>query len=193
MNRMRAARSAFRRRRHSQAMPTAGRRWRGPGPRAQTWLGWLAAVAGVAIVAFLVGRAGSEVAIASATPSPTATALSIRFGNALDKVTGEAIQPTDRFRTGDRFAYSVRLATAPGTDRILVEIRRLEGQSETVVQAPSKQGIVATSRVIAFEVPTSKLLKAWGPGNYEMRMLLPGAAHPFATGRFTLVETPVAS
>ena len=30
--------------RRSQAMPTAGRRRGGPGPRARTWLGWLAAV-----------------------------------------------------------------------------------------------------------------------------------------------------
>jgi len=52
---------------------------------------------------------------------------------------------------------------------------------------------VATSPLIAFEVPTARLLDAWGSGSYAMRMFLPGATGPFATGRFTLVETPVAS
>jgi hypothetical protein len=192
MDRIHAVRSAFRRGR-SQAMPIAGRRRRGPGPRARTWLGWLAAIVGVAVVAFLVGRAGSEVEIASPTPSPSTAPLTIVYGTALDPVTGEAIQPTDRFRAGDPFAYSVRLRAAAGTDRILVEIIRLEGQTETVVQAPSKQGIVATSPLVAFKVSTSRLLDAWGPGSYAMRMFLPGATEPFATGRFTLVETPTAS
>lgn len=193
MNRMRAARSAFRRGRRSQATPLVGPRRRGPGPQARTWLGWLAAAAGVAVVAFLVGRAGSEVGIATPTPSPSAAPLSIRFGMALDQVTGEAIQPTDRFRAGDQFAYSVRLAAAPGTDTILVQIIRLEGQTETVAQVPSKQGIVATSPLIAFKVPASRLLDAWGAGSYAMRMFLAGATRPFATGSFTLIETPVPS
>lgn len=165
----------------------------GPAPRARTWLGWAAAAAGVAVVAFFVGRAGSEVGTASPSPSPTAAPLTVAFGTALDAVTGEAIQPTSRFRAGDLFAYSVRLAAAPGVAKILVEIIRLEGGTQTVAQRPSNQGIVATSRVIAFTVPTADLLHAWGPGNYSMRMYLPGVNTPFATGSFTLVETPVPS
>ncbi len=171
----------------------AAERRPGPGPRARTWLGWAAAAAGVAVVAFFVGRAGSEVGTASPTPSPTAAPLTVAFGTALDAVTGEAIQPTNRFRAGDLFAYSVRLAAAPGVATILVEIIRLEGGTQTVAQRPSNQGIVATSRVIAFTVHTADLLHAWGPGNYSMRMYLPGVSEPFATGSFTLVETPVPS
>ena len=146
-------------------------------------------------MAFLVGRAGSEVAIASPTPSPSAAPLSIIFGTALDKVTGEATQRTDRFRADQRISYSVQLATAAGVDHILVEIVRLDSPKGTVVQPPSRQGIVATSRIIAFTFgrPTSTLLDKWGPGEYEMRIALPNATVPFATGRFTLVETPVAS
>ena len=37
------------------------------------------------------------------------------------------------------------------------------------------------------------VMQAWGPGAYAMRIYLTGAADPFAAGRFTLVETPVAS
>jgi hypothetical protein len=171
----------------------AGRR--GPSPRAQTWLGWAAAALGVAVVAFLVGRAGSDAELPPTSPSPSARGpLTITYGTALDSVSGEALQATDRFRDGDLFAYSVRMPEAPGVDTILVEIIRLNADgSETVAQRPSKQGIVASSPVFAFEVPATKLLRAWGPGTYAMRIYLPGAADPLAQGRFTLVETPAES
>jgi hypothetical protein len=149
----------------------------------------------VAVVAFFVGRPGSEVGLASPTPAPSAAPLSVTFGTALDPVSGEAIQLTDRFRAGDPIAYSVRLAAAAGIDSILVEVARIEGNGETVVQQPSAQGIVAASSVIAFTfaVQTGDLLTAWGPGDYVMRIYRPGVTNPFATGRFTLVETPASS
>jgi hypothetical protein len=179
----------------SQARPMGSDRRRGPGPRARTWLGWAAAALSVGLVAFLVGRAGSEPGLPSPTPSPSAPSpLAITYGTALDPVSGEATQPSDRFRQGDPFTYSVRMPAPPGVDTILVEIIRLnEDGSETVAQRPSEQKIVATSPVFAFEVLTTDLLQAWGPGTYAMRIYLPGATDPFAAGRFTLVETPVAS
>jgi hypothetical protein len=200
-NRMRAARFGLgrgrRSQRPSQARPMAAERHGGPGPRARTWLGWAAAALGVAVVAFLVGRAGSEAGLPSPTPSPSATGpLPITFGTALDAASGDAIQTTNRFRGGDLFAYSVRMTAAPGIDKIEVEIIRLNADAtQTVAQPRSKgeQGIDATSRVFAFKVQTSALLDAWGPGDYAMRIYLPGGADPIATGRFTLVETPVAS
>lgn len=178
-----------------QARPIAGVGGRGPRSRASTWLAWLVVAAAVAVVAFFVGRAGSEIDIASPTPSPTPAPLSVAFGTALDPVSGEAINPTDRFRAGDPIAYSVRLPAALGVDSILVEIARHDAGGETVVQRPSRQGIVATSRTIAFSfaVSTGELLATWGPGDYTMRISLPGAAAPFAVGGFTLVETPTAS
>jgi hypothetical protein len=201
-NRLRGARFGLGRGRRSQAQPLQARpmaadRRGGPGPRARTWLGWVAAALGVAVVAFLVGRAGSEAGLSSPSPSPSITGpLPITFGTALDPASGEAIQPTDRFRDGDPFAYSVRMAVAPGVDTILVEIIRLnDNGTETIAQplADGEQGIVATSPIFAFKVQASKLLDAWGPGVYAMRIYLPDGADPIATGRFTLVETPVAS
>jgi hypothetical protein len=153
-------------------------------------------VAGVLLVAFLVGRAGSDAGVPSPTPSPSAAGpLPILFGTALDPATGEAINPTDRFRASERIAYSFRLAAAPGVETIMVQIVRIEGDGETVVQEPSPQGIAPSSRLIGFTfaVPTSELLTAWGPGAYAMRIYLPGASVPVATGGFTLVETPVES
>lgn len=182
--------------RPSQARPMASQPRAGPGPRARTWLGWAAAGIGVIVVAFLVGRAGSESGLPSPTPSASASGpLPIAFGTALDPVTGEASQLTERFRAADPIAYSVLLSAAPGVDSILVEIVRLGGGGQAVVQEPSRQGIVATSLVIGFTfaVPTSELLDAWGPGDYAMRIYLPEATDPLAAGRFTLVETPAAS
>ena len=194
--RMRGSRFGIRRGRASQARPMAAERRGGPGPRARMWLGWAAALAGVGVVVFVIGRAGSEAGLPSPTPSPSAAGpLAISFGTALDPASGEAVNPMDRFRAGDPIAYSVHLAAAAGVATILVEIVRLEGEDETVVQEPSTQGIDPSSRVIGFTfaVPTSEVIDAWGPGDYAMRIYLPGAADPFAAGRFTLVATPVAS
>ena len=100
--RTRGSRFGFRRGRPSQARPMATERRGGPGPRARTWLGWAGAVLGVGVVVFLIGRAGSEAGLPSPTPSPSATGpLTITFGTALDPASGEAVQPTDRFRAGD--------------------------------------------------------------------------------------------
>jgi hypothetical protein len=169
---------------------------RGPGPKARTWLGWGAAALGVALVAFLVGRAGSDARLPSPTPLPSAPApLAISFGTALDPVTGEATNLTDRFRAQDRIAYSLRGTRGPGVDTILVEIVRLDGNDPTVVQRPSPQKVVASSTLIAFNfaLRVGDLLTAWGPGDYTMRIYVPGAVDPFATGRFTLVENPTTS
>lgn len=194
-NRMRRSRFGFGAPRRLQASPMGPVGRSRPGPRASTWLGWLAAAAAVGVVAFFVGRAGSEVGLSSPTPSPSPGPLPVAFGTALDAVSGEATNLTDRFRAADPIAYSVRLAVAPAVDSILVEIVRLEAGGETVVQQPSVQGIVGTSRIVAFTfaVPTGDLLANWGPGDYAMRIYFPGGTSPFATGRFTLVETPSAS
>ncbi len=128
---------------------------------------------------------------------PSAAApLPIMYGTALDPASGEATHPADRFRDGDPLAYSVRMPAAPGVNTIVVEVIRLNADgTETVAQPQSRgeQGIVATSRVFAFQVQTSTLLEAWGPGDYAMRIYLPGEVEPFAAGRFTLVETPAVS
>ncbi|MEX0626159.1 MAG: hypothetical protein WD402_06415 [Chloroflexota bacterium] len=196
-SRFNGSRFSLGRGRPSQTRLMAAERRRGPGPRAQTWLSWAAAALGVGVVAFLVGRAGSEAGLPSPTPSPSAPdPLPITYGTALDPVSGEAVEPTDRFRDGDPFAYSVRMPAAPGVETVLVEIIRLNADgTETVAQSLSdgEQGIVPTSRVLAFEVLSATLLDAWGPGEYAMRIYLPGAVEPFAAGRFTLVETPMAS
>jgi hypothetical protein len=192
----RIGRARFGRGRGNQARPMASEPRPGPGPRASSWLGWAAAALGVVVVAFLVGRAGSEAGLPVATPSPSARApLPISFGTALDPTSGIAVNLTTRFRAEDPIAYSVRLSAAPGVDTILVEIVRLDADGESVAQPPSRQGIVPTSTVIrfTFAVATGQLLDDWGPGTYEMRIYLPGERDPLAQGRFTLVETPVAS
>jgi hypothetical protein len=195
-NRIGRSRFGARRAGTTQARPLTPGQRRGPGPRTRTFLSWAAAALGVAAVAFLVGRAGSDARLPSPTPSQSAPApLAISFGTALDPATGEATNLTDRFRAEDRIAYSVRGTAAPGVDTILVEILRLDAGGPTVVQMPSTQRIVPSATLIAFQfgVPVGDLLTGWGPGDYTMRIYVPGATDPFATGRFTLVDTPVAS
>lgn len=191
-NRMRGSRFGLRRAGRASAAPMAAERHGGPGPRARSWLSWGAAAIAVAAVAFFVGRAGSEIDVASPTPITSVAPLTVTFGTALDPSTGEAVQLTNRFRAGDPIAYSVILPAAAGADKVLVEIVRIEGGAETVVQPAAEQGIAAASRTIAFTfaVSTDELLVAWGPGDYVMRIFLPTSAAPIAAGRFTLVETP---
>lgn len=188
-NRLRLPRLAFRPGRRRQARPMASPRSAGPPPGARAWLGWVAAAGGVVVVAFIAGRAGTEVGLPSATASPASSGpLAIIFGATLDPDSGEALNPTDTFRAGDPFAYSVRLPSAAAIDSMLLEVVRLEAAGEVTAQAPREVGIDATSQVISFSILVSDLLEAWGPGDYEMRMYLGSGTVPTAVGRFTLVE-----
>jgi hypothetical protein len=182
-------------RRRSQAhrLQAAVRR-RAVAPRTRTALSWAVAALLLVALAFIVGRPGAEGGILSGTPSPTATPpLSIIFGSGLDPETNVAVNPTQRFRPGDPFAYSVTLAAAPGTDTILVEVARVVAGVRTVVQEPSVQGILPEARTFAFEVQTDDLLAAWGAGDYEMRIFIDPAESAIAVGSFTLVDAPAPS
>jgi hypothetical protein len=154
-------------------------------------LSWGAAALLLVAFAFIVGRPAAESGVLSGTPSPTPTPpLPITYGSGLDPDTNVAVEPTQRFRPGDPFAYSVALAAAPGTDTILVEVARLEDGVRTVVQEPSVQEILPEARTFAFQVSTDDLLAAWGPGDYEMRIFFDASEPAFAVGNFTLVESP---
>ncbi len=177
--------------RRRQARPMAMPRSSAPPRGARVWLGWLAATSGVLIIAFIAGRAGSDVELPSPTPVPSAASPAvIVFGAALDESTGIAVRHTSIFRTGDPLAYSVSLPAAAGVSSMLLEVVRVEAGGFTTAQAPRRVGIDATSRVISFSVFASDLLAAWGPGDYEMRMYLGEGPDPSAVGRFTLAEAP---
>ena len=190
-NRLRPPRIGLRPDRRRQARPMALPRSSAPPPRTRLWLGWLAAGAGVLAIAFIAGRAGSEVDLPSPTPSPSdVVPVTIVFGAALDDLSGEAVSLTSIFGAGDPFAYSARLQAAAGVDSMLLEVVRLEGGGEATAQTPREVGIDPTSRIIAFSVLASDLIAAWGPGDYEMRMYLAPGTVPTAVGRFTLGVAP---
>lgn len=156
-----------------------------------TLLGWLVAGGLLVALAFVVGRPAAEQGILGGTPSPSQPSpLPIHFGQALDPDTKRAIQRTRRFRNGDRFAYSVTLASPPGTADILVKITRLGEGRGTVVQPRSVQHILPNVRTFAFTVRADDLLAAWGAGSYEMRIFLENGGVPLAVGRFTLIAAP---
>lgn len=158
------------------------------GPRARVIAGWVAAAALVAAIAIIVGLPGRDAGTPQPTASPSGPAtLGITFGTALDPATGEAKGATDRFAAGDLFAYSVHLATPIGRKTIAVEVLRADGDTLTVVQTPTSQGVSATSRVIAFSVQADALLKAFGEGQFVMRIYRAAGKQPFAEGRFRLI------
>jgi hypothetical protein len=156
-----------------------------------TLWGWLAAGALLVALAFVVGGPAAEQGVLGGTPSPSqAQPLPIHFGQALDPDTNRAIRRTRRFRSGDRFAYSVTLARPPGTADILVEIRRLQGGEAAVVQPRSVQHILPNVRTFAFSVKADDLIVAWGAGSYEMRIFVGNGEAPLAVGRFMLIAPP---
>ena len=156
-----------------------------------TLWGWLAAGVLLVALAFVVGGPAAEQGVLGGTPSPSQPSpLPIRFGQGLDPDTNRAIHRTRRFRSGDRFAYSVTLARSAGTADILVEIRRLQESGTTVVQPRSVQHILPEVRTFAFSVRADDLLAAWGAGSYEMRIFIGNGDTPLAVGRFTLIAPP---
>ena len=182
---------------------------RRPGPdgrfvltaRERRLLGWVVAlilIIGVAVVVGLIGAGGEEPPVdgdGSAPPSGSAP-LEIAFGTALDPATGEvaAAARTDRFASGDAFAYSARPAGVIPTT-VYVEVARTGGGTPGVVQAPDPgvgdQPVAEGATTIAFTVPAANLLTAFGPGEYRMRIFYDPAGASVAEGDFVLVGDPV--
>jgi hypothetical protein len=180
------------RRSQAQRLQAARRSARRSLQNSTLW-GWLAAAVLLVALAFVVGGPAAEQGVLSGTPSPSQPSpVPIRFGQALDPDTNRAIHRTRRFRSGDRFAYSVTLARAPGTADILVEISRVQDGGAAVIQPRSVQHILPNVRTFAFTVQTDDLLAAWGGGSYEMRIFIGGGDAPQAVGRFTLIAPPAA-
>jgi len=177
-------------------MPTAGRRAnrsprRSPargGGRSGVILTWVGAIAGLAVLAFLIGRAGDEGASNSPTPLPTAGPLSISFGTGIDEATHLVTGPTDSFSPGDPFAYSVDPPAPPGVAQVYVEVSRIDGDVETVVQEATAQALRPGATSFGFVAEATPLIVNWGEGRYEMRIYLDPFGEVYAQGRFILVE-----
>ena len=171
---------------------------RGPGddesfslsPQARRIGGWIAAVLliiGIAVVVRVLGGNGDGTVV---TPSPSGSgapgATAITFGTALDTATGEVAVDArvNRFADGDAFAYSV----APsGTVPPAVYVEVLEAGTAEPAQAPVDPQNVTNPEIIAFSVPATVLLAAFGPGEYLMRIYADPAADPIAEGSFELI------
>ena len=183
--RLRPMRSAYRRNRP---------RRRGRRSAQSRWLGWIAAALGVGAIAFIVGRAGLDAALSGPTPVPTASGpAQVLFGRALDPATGEATGGINRFRAGDGMAYSVQLPSGAAGGTVLIEVVRLDGSTETVMQEPTATVPQIASNALGFRPSAAAMLATWGPGNFVLRIYADPAGQPLAAGRFTLVESPGAS
>lgn len=175
-------------RRRTQAR--SGARTRRPMPRPSgRVLGWAAAAVTLVGLALVVGRPAADQEVlggAGGSPSPSGP-IPITFGAAVDAETLVVAGETARFGAGDAFAYAVALPGATPTGSLLVEVVRLDGDEPTVVQEPLEEPLPAGGAGLAVSLPAERLLAAWGPGHYEMRIYLPSGGGVVASGRFTLV------
>lgn len=163
-------------------------------PRQMRIAGWLAAAVIILGIAIVVGWLGGDAETGPLGSSPSASAdvdpLAIEFGTALDTAAGTVAEgaETDRFTSGDLFAYSV---ATPGAapDPVYVEVRRTAGGAVEVVQAPV-DGLqpLEYPRTLAFDVPADNLLAVFGPGEYLMLIYADPTGSPVAEGTFVLVD-----
>src|SRR3990170_3459085 len=144
-------------------------------PTARKVGGWLVAlllVLGIAVVVRVLGGNGDGASIGT-TPSGSALADDlppIAFGTAIDPASGQVAESTrtDRFVTGDTFAYSVAPEEGDVPAAVYVEVRRLGGVVEEIAQEPVDSQTLPDPTVIAFTVPTEDLLAVFGAGTYLM-------------------------
>lgn len=161
-------------------------------PRTARVAGWVLAaliIVGIAVGVGVFGGDADEVgADPSAAASPSAVGEEIAFGTAIDDVTGEVAEAArvDRFGPGDTFAYSARPAE-PLPTAIYVEVRRVAGGADEVVQPPSRQPLPEGAEVIAFAVPAELLVEEFGPGEFVMTIYAALGEDVIAEGTFTLV------
>jgi hypothetical protein len=162
-------------------------------PRQMRIAGWIAAAVIILGIAIVVGWLGGDAETGALGASPSALTgvepLVIEFGTALDTSAGVVAEGagTDRFTTGDLFAYSV-VTTGAAPDPVYVEVRRTAGGAAEVVQtALDGQQPLEYPRALAFDVPTDNLLAVFGPGEYLMLIYADPAEAPIAEGTFVLV------
>ena len=161
-------------------------------PRARRIGGWIAAallIGGIALAFRILGGNGDGTVVdASPSGSTGSSAQGITFGTALDPATGEvaADARTERFAEADTFVYSVAPNGTP-PDPVYVEVRRTDGGTAEVVQAPADAQPLPNPQVIAFSVPAADLLAVFGPGTYLMLIYADPASDPLAEGSFELI------
>lgn len=164
-------------------------------PRDRRAAGWIAAGAllvGIAVAVRVLGGNGdgSPIAPEAGTSPSTAPVGQITFGTALDDTTGEVAADAHRtsFTATDAFAYSIP-AQGPVPGTVYVEVERTGGGPHEVVQPAVEDGLQPVpegSQAIAFTVPASRLLEAFGPGEYRMRIFVDPTGEPLGEGAFAL-------
>jgi hypothetical protein len=136
----------------------------------------------------------SATATAKPTPTPRPTpkptpkpAGTITFGLALNRSTKQVINPTDSFRPGSLFAYSVAAVQPFGVNTLAVEVSKVVNGKETVVDPRSDNPVRVspTARIFGFVLTTNSLLQAFGGGGVFVMRVYRGSER-LAQGRFTL-------
>lgn len=132
----------------------------------------------------------------SATPAPTDTPVptdtpppgppgTIVFGTAVD-ANDQTINPVETFTPGQTFAHTVTVPQPWGGRVIREQIVRINADgSETEVESADLE-VVPDLNYATYDVPVDNLFAAWGPGTYELRVIV--SDEVVAAGRFTLAE-----
>ena len=110
------------------------------------------------------------------------------FGTSLDPQTSAAVDPVNAYQPGSTVAYSLTLAEPLGVAEVLITVDRVSPGERTTVQEPTAQEVDASRTTFGVVVPADRLLDSWGPGTYQLSVILVAGEQPIASGRFTLQD-----
>ena len=159
--------------------------------RSWTRHGWTV-VTGLGLTLILIGLASVVAGLPSEpTPGPQTSPLPITFGYELDPDTYLVTQPTDQFKSGDPFAYSVNPPTHPGVAQVYVAVIKYQAGREVVLQTPTPERLLPAPASFGYETMTADIIELFGYGRFTMRIYLDPAGPVYAQGRFEVVEPTV--
>jgi hypothetical protein len=148
---------------------------------------WAVVAGAIVILAFIVGRPSDGQAGRTSTPQPSRSEEpSVIFGTSLDPQTNAAVDPVSAYQPGSTVAYSLTLSEPLAVTEVLIAVDRVSPGERTTVQEPTAQEVDASRTTFGVAVPADRLLESWGPGTYQLSVILVAGEQPIASGRFTL-------
>lgn len=136
----------------------------------------------------------SIVPVASEPPAPTPTPTAplpgtLTFGTQRNKNTCEIGGQTDTFAPDTTFAHSIAMPEPFGVGSVVEEISQVDAEGKEKVVQSKKDGetqVASKKKVTCYAVSANNLIRAWGPGNFVMRVFR--GEEKIAEGRFTLTQ-----
>lgn len=130
----------------------------------------------------------SEVPEPTPTPTPALPGV-LTFGTERNKKTCEIGGKTDTFAPDTTFAHSITMPEAFGVSSVIEEISQVGAEGKEKVVQSKKDGetqVSSKQKVTCYAVSANNLIKAWGAGDFVMRVFR--GDEKIAEGRFTLTK-----